>query len=166
MFRSIDDFLHAWAPERDSTVRVFRELPGASLGQRVSPAGRTLGFIAWHLTTSLSEMMNQAGVGISGPSEKDPTPAWAKVIAELYENAAGSLAALVAANWTDELLAGEITIFGGKLARRYLLMAVIAHETHRRGQMTVLMRQAGLKVPGVYGPSLEEWALFGTPAQP
>jgi hypothetical protein len=32
--------------------------------------------------------------------------------------------------------------------------------------MTVLMRQAGLRVPGVCGPSLEEWALFGAPAQP
>ena len=27
--------------------------------------------------------------------------------------------------------------------------------------MTVLMRQAGLKVPGVYGPAREEWAEFG-----
>ncbi|MCK4657684.1 MAG: hypothetical protein KAT85_11650, partial [candidate division Zixibacteria bacterium] len=32
---------------------------------------------------------------------------------------------------------------------------------HHRGQMTVLMRQAGLKVPGVYGPSMEEWEHFG-----
>jgi uncharacterized damage-inducible protein DinB len=30
--------------------------------------------------------------------------------------------------------------------------------------MTVLMRQAGLKVPGVYGPALEEWNAFGAPA--
>jgi hypothetical protein len=28
-----------------------------------------------------------------------------------------------------------------------------------------LMRQAGLKVPGVYGPSREEWSQFGMPAQ-
>ncbi|MBI2416475.1 MAG: hypothetical protein HYV28_00920 [Ignavibacteriales bacterium] len=31
--------------------------------------------------------------------------------------------------------------------------------------MTVLMRQAGLKVPGAYGPSREEWAAYGMPAQ-
>jgi hypothetical protein len=29
--------------------------------------------------------------------------------------------------------------------------------------MTVLMRQAGLKVPGVYGPAREEWAAYGMP---
>jgi len=37
------------------------------------------------------------------------------------------------------------------------------HQTHHRAQMTVLMRQAGLKVPGVYGPSREEWSQMGMP---
>lgn len=26
--------------------------------------------------------------------------------------------------------------------------------------MTILMRQAGISVPGIYGPSKEEWAQF------
>ncbi len=30
--------------------------------------------------------------------------------------------------------------------------------------MTVLMRQAGLTVPGIYGPSKEEWANLGMEA--
>lgn len=30
--------------------------------------------------------------------------------------------------------------------------------------MTVLMRQAGLTVPGIYGPAKEEWAKFGLEA--
>ena len=29
----------------------------------------------------------------------------------------------------------------------------------------VLMRQAGLGVPGIYGPSKEEWATMGMPPQ-
>jgi hypothetical protein len=27
--------------------------------------------------------------------------------------------------------------------------------------MTVLMRLAGLKIPGLYGPSKEEWSRYG-----
>ena len=27
--------------------------------------------------------------------------------------------------------------------------------------MTVLMREAGLDVPGIYGPARQEWAAFG-----
>lgn len=30
--------------------------------------------------------------------------------------------------------------------------------------MTVLMRQAGLPVPGIYGPAKEEWTTFGLEA--
>ena len=30
--------------------------------------------------------------------------------------------------------------------------------------MTILMRQAGLKVPGVMGPSREEWSQLGMKA--
>jgi uncharacterized damage-inducible protein DinB len=30
--------------------------------------------------------------------------------------------------------------------------------------MTVLMRQAGLRVPGIYGPAKEEWEEHGMPA--
>ncbi len=37
-----------------------------------------------------------------------------------------------------------------------MLNALIAHEIHHRGQLSVLMRQAGIKVPNIYGPNYEE----------
>jgi hypothetical protein len=46
-----------------------------------------------------------------------------------------------------------------------LLLFLLQHQSHHRGQMTVLMRQAGLSVPGIYGPSKEEWARFGMEPQ-
>ena len=44
-----------------------------------------------------------------------------------------------------------------------VLAHLFLHQIHHRGQMTVLMRQAGLEVPGVYGPSRPEWAHYGMP---
>ena len=41
------------------------------------------------------------------------------------------------------------------------LSALVDHQIHHRGQITVLMRQAGLKVPGIYGPSREDWNKIG-----
>jgi uncharacterized damage-inducible protein DinB len=35
---------------------------------------------------------------------------------------------------------------------------LIRHQIHHRGQITILMRQAGLAAPGVYGPNEEETA--------
>jgi len=52
-------------------------------------------------------------------------------------------------------------MYGYNWKRGYSLFILIIHQTHHLGQMSVLMRQAGLKVPGIYGPSKEEWAQFG-----
>jgi uncharacterized damage-inducible protein DinB len=41
---------------------------------------------------------------------------------------------------------------------------LISHQIHHRGQMTVLMRQAGLAVPSIYGPVKEGWAQYGVAA--
>ena len=52
-------------------------------------------------------------------------------------------------------------MYGEKWPRGLSLQVLVVHQAHHRGQMTVLMRQAGLEVPGVYGPSREEWTAYG-----
>lgn len=41
------------------------------------------------------------------------------------------------------------------------IFSALTDESHHRAQMTVLMRQAGLKVPGIRGPAKEDWSQFG-----
>ena len=65
------------------------------------------------------------------------------------------------AGWSDATLEVEDEMYGQKWPRGSTLQALIVHQAHHRGQMTVLMRQAGLKVPGVYGPAREEWTAYG-----
>ena len=55
-------------------------------------------------------------------------------------------------------------VFGMELQKAVTLNMLIKHIVHHRGQMTVLMRQAGLSVPGIYGPSREEWSQLGMEA--
>ncbi len=78
-----------------------------------------------------------------------------------YNAASASLAEEIKCNWKDETLSIEDDMYGQKWKRGITLGILITHQTHHRGQMTVLMRQAGLKVPGIYGPSYEEWAAMG-----
>jgi uncharacterized damage-inducible protein DinB len=52
----------------------------------------------------------------------------------------------------------------GRLAGHIVEFVLITHQIHHRAQMTVLMRLAGLKVPGVCGPAKEEWKAMGMPA--
>lgn len=56
---------------------------------------------------------------------------------------------------TDAMLLEEVAGFGGPTPRGKLLRALIDHQTHHRGQMTVLLRQAGLTVPPIMGPTQE-----------
>lgn len=44
------------------------------------------------------------------------------------------------------------------------LRCLVFHQIHHRGELIVLMRQAGLRVPGLYGPAKEDWATYGIPA--
>ncbi|HEX8984578.1 MAG TPA: DinB family protein [Bryobacteraceae bacterium] len=165
MFHTISEFLNMWASESESTLKVLRNLSDGSLAQRVTPTGRSLGFLAWHITTSVSEMGKHAGLPVGVTGEKDPPPSSAAAIAATYEKAAKAFADAVLKNWKDTDLPGEIPMYGQKWTRAATLGAVIAHQCHHRGQATVLMRQAGLAVPGVYGPAQEEWAAYGMPAQ-
>lgn len=163
MFTSLVHFKKSWANESESTLRVLRALTDASLGQSVGPDDRTLGRVAWHLTTTVREMMERTGLKIAGPEPEAPVPASAQAIVDGYEKAAGSLPEALD-TWTDASLQIKDEMYGDSWKRGITLFALIVHQAHHRGQMTVLMRQAGLKVPGVYGPAREEWPSMGMAA--
>lgn len=164
MFRALDDFVALWEQESAGTLRVLERLTDASLAQQIDPEGRTLGQLAWHVALAPAGMLSQAGLGVeSGAQEGDDLPAEAAAIVEAYRTVSRSAGEAVRA-WKDEDLGGEVKVFGQSWSRAQLLTVLLLHQSHHRGQMTVLMRQAGLSVPGVAGPSREEWAAVGAPA--
>jgi len=165
MFRTIAEFTSAWQYESASTLKVMQAMTDASLDQKVNSEGRSLGRLAWHVVQTLGEMGGQAGLTIDGANEKTPQPAGAAAIAVAYQAGATALEKAVTTTWKDADLPIEIDMYGEKWTRAMTLRALVQHEVHHRGQMTVLMRQAGLKVPGIYGPAREEWAAYGMPTQ-
>jgi uncharacterized damage-inducible protein DinB len=165
MFKTIADFEKGWTYEREATLKILRALTDASLAQAVAPGGRTLGRLAWHLVETLGEMPTHAGLQAAGPAPGTPQPQTAAEIADAYEQASRSIGDAVLEQWTDNSLAETRDMYGEVWTGGEVLSSLIAHQAHHRGQMTVLMRQAGLSVPGVYGPSKEEWAGYGMPVQ-
>jgi uncharacterized damage-inducible protein DinB len=164
MYRAIQDFLTDWNQENESTLKVFKNLTDTSLKQKVSLEGRSLGHLAWHIVLTLGEMGEKAGLQVSAPPENTPDPNSASIIVAAYEKAGASLASEIKQKWNDGMLPGEVNMYGQMWTRSATLSSIIKHQIHHRAQMTVLMRQAGVKVPGVYGPSREEWSQFGMPA--
>ena len=161
MISSIKDFEIQWTQEFDKTQKILKHISGSSLSQAVVPGGRTLGRLAWHLVTTISEMMTRTGLTIAGPGVETPVPASASEIYEAYNSAGMSVLNEVKSKWTDSSLEITDEMYGQVWKRGTTLIALIFHQIHHRGQMTVLMRQAGLRVPGIYGPAREEWALWG-----
>lgn len=166
MFRSLADFSAQWSMETENTLRVLRTLTDASLAQRVTPDGRTLGKLAWHLVETLHEMLSSAGLTFQqGSFDPHHVPDSASAIAETYAADAPRLGQAITAQWTDSDLTAEVPMYGMSWARGFVLQVLLMHQAHHRGQITILMRQAGLIVPGVCGPSKEEWTAMGLPAQ-
>jgi uncharacterized damage-inducible protein DinB len=160
MFRRIADFQKSWAADSEATLKVLRVLTDASLGQSVAPGERSLGRLAWHLTCTLGEMPGHVGLMVDSPAYESDPPASAAAIAAAYATASRSLLAQLEA-WDDATLDVEDDMYGERWTRGFTLHALLEHQIHHRGQMTVLMRQAGLKPPGIYGPAREDWASMG-----
>jgi uncharacterized damage-inducible protein DinB len=169
MFRRIDDFLETWADESKKTLAALHAVPTEKLGHSGSPATRSLGRLGWHLVESCVELPAHLGLAVEGPRiggngfVADPVPATSEELAAAWERTAGSLAEKVR-GWTDADLDSVDELYGEKWRRGFSLWVLVAHQTHHRGQMTVLMREAGLTPPELYGPTAERWAAYGLSA--
>ncbi len=165
MFRTIEDFINQWSYESEATVKVLKNLTDDSLRQKVTAEGRSLGTLAWHLVTTPCEMLQRTGLKPEGPDEHAPAPPKATEIIRQYEQTALSVKTEVEKKWKDATLTETVDMYGEPWTIGFVLYSLILHQTHHRAQMTVLMRQAGLAVPGVYGPAREEWKQFGMEPQ-
>src|ERR1039457_3935935 len=164
MYYKISDFVSDFDLETAVTLKVMNSLSDKSLDQKVTEKGRSLGKIAWHITGAFGEIGSTALLQVYRSDEK-PMPNSAKTIADEYLKSAASLKAAVLKEWNDDSLKEEINMYGQTWTKRQTLTTLLVHQMHHRGQMTVLMRQAGLKVPGVYGPAYEEWESMGMTPQ-
>ncbi|MHC0037123.1 DinB family protein [Pseudoneobacillus sp. C159] len=165
MFFTVNGFLQSWLYESAVTLRLFNQLTDESLKQEITPENWTLGRVAWHIVTAIRAMTEPTDLAFVAESEDFPVPPSAKFIADSYSQASEAFFNAVVNQWTDdEKLEETVNFFGREMRIGMLLQFLIQHQIHHRGQMTVLMRQAGLSVPGLYGPSKEEWEQMGMQA--
>ena len=166
MFRKVEDFLAGYRQLSESTARMMAALTDGNLKQPVAEGHRTLGHVAWHIAATVPEMMNRVGVGIEGLDEETPPPAKAAEIREAYEKVSAELIEKIRAGWTDETLEQTDEMYGETWPRGLTLSILMSHQVHHLGQMSVLLRQAGAAVPGIFGPSKEEWSKYGMDTPP
>ncbi len=154
MYQTIASFVEEWKKEAELTLRVLDKLTDASLEQKVWEQGRTAEQLAWHLVESI-HYMTAMGLELEAP-QKGTAPS-ASSIAAAYHKISNELVTAVQGQWTEQDLLKQVEIGGEAYTYGASLQFTLMHQAHHRGQLTVLMRQGGLRAPDVYGPTKEDW---------
>lgn len=154
MYRKVEDFLAEWKNASTGTLRAIQAVPTEKMDVAIVEGHNSLGWLAWHLVSVNAAFGQFAGLQIPGPGADMPQPDTMDEIVTYYEQVQQAYLS-EAATLRDEQLLEEVSLFGSMMPRGQLLRLLIDHQTHHRGQMTVLIRQAGLTVPPVMGPTQE-----------
>lgn len=164
MYRAIDDFIKDWKYETESTLKIFSLITEDTRSAKINEDVRSLERLAWHLTQTISEMGQKAGLFEQDDLEHQSIPATIDELAAIYTEKSVAIGQSVVKKWTNSSLNEKVPMYGDEWEKGQILRILISHQSHHRGQMTVIMRVLGLPVPGLYGPSKEEWAQMGIPA--
>jgi uncharacterized damage-inducible protein DinB len=150
--------------EAGLTAKIFGAVTGDKKSERPNADTRSLERLAWHLTQTMSEMPHKAGLLESDDLEGRAIPETMEEIIRIHGEKVAAVQEALRSKWTDASLADEVNMYGESWSKDTILDVLSRHEIHHRGQMTMLMRVLGMKVPGIYGPAKEEWAAWNMPA--
>ncbi|MBK9097033.1 MAG: hypothetical protein IPM14_02720 [bacterium] len=167
MYHKISDFIEDWKYESEATIKVLSNLTDEVLTVKFNNEIRTSGRLAWHIAGAIAELGHRMGLAFIEIDQDSPFPSTAKEIVDEYKSASDGLIKEIKEKWNDDTLSieDEITGQGDMWLRGKTLGALVTHQIHHRAQLTIVMRLAGLKVPGVYGPAKEEWVNYGMQPQ-
>ncbi|KOS68987.1 damage-inducible protein DinB [Lysinibacillus contaminans] len=151
MYRKVEDFLTDWQVSAKGTTKAIQAISNDSMDVAIVEGHNTLGWLASHLVEVAIDFGQSAGLTMPAYIQQYTN---IEETVEAYQKVAVAYSEQVA-TYTDEQLLEDVPAFGGQMPRGKLLRILINHQTHHLGQMTVLLRQSGLKVPPVMGPTKE-----------
>jgi len=160
----IDGLLQELEAEAETTRRVLERVPDNQLAWRPHAKARTLGELAFHVAMvpgGVAELFGGPSPAEAPQFGADPRPkSAAELIPELDQSIEKAKTALEGMDdatllATFRLMAGDREIFA--VPRVALLRSVMLnHWYHHRGQLTTYLRQLGVPIPSIYGPSADE----------
>ncbi len=158
----LQTFLGVWDAEAQKTAALLRALPAGQYDFRPDAGARSLGELAWHLAEADAYVSWGIEQGKFARGAKAPgleRPRSIEALAPGYERVHTEAVARVRRLGADDL-DRRLTYFDGKErpVRDLLWSAMLFHNIHHRGQLSVLCRLAGGTAPGMFGPNREEMA--------
>lgn len=158
-----DSYLTVLDDEHATTMRVLRAYPEEKLELRVHEKMKTARELAWLFVGEyglLKKVWNdEFAKGVAGGAPPPPPEKWSDILSAL-EKAHGEARKMVAAASEAELTE-KVHFFVapktmGEYSRLDFAWFLLHDHIHHRGQFSVYLRQAGGKVPSIYGPTADE----------
>lgn len=150
--------------EAVATRRVLERVPMEHIAWRPHPTARSLGELAMHIATTPAGLaaMALSPSPMQAPSPRpEPEPTSTEELMAVFETSLATASAAVRPV-TDATLAEVWRMMHGEreimaMPRGQLLRsAMLNHWYHHRGQLSVYLRQLGVPIPSIYGPSGDE----------
>lgn len=160
MFSSISHFKEIWASETEATLQCLHLLTDESLKAPSFGNYRNIKRIVNHIIACADGIPWEATLPVNFSKQEYHS---VQEMTEAYKQATLNVQTAID-QWTDQTLQEETPMYGETWKKGFALWVTVVHQIHHRGQLTVLMRMAGLKVPGIYGPNAEEWMAYNLPA--
>lgn len=157
MFTNLNAFSGFWQRESDTTRRVLAALTDKGLGYKPDKKSRSAAELAWHLVTSPrwfagDQMKLSLNDGFDKAWPKPPSKA-ADFLKAFDQTHQTCLSAFQAKG--DAWLGQTSDFLGQAMPNGGILLVMMFHETHHRGQLSAYLRPMGSKVPSIYGPSAD-----------
>src|SRR5690348_558301 len=158
-------FLRIWEREAKTTQRVMRAFPAESLGLKPHERSRSIRDLAWQcvIDERVIETILDGANDLRNAPPSPPPPNTMEEIAAAHEAAHRSAAGKMRRPETQFSKTVTVTMRGGsiQLEQAETIWGNLLDQIHHRGQLTIYLRQAGGKVPSIYGPSGDEAMSFG-----
>ena len=150
--------------EAQTTRRVLERIPNDRLSWKPHDKARTLGQLALHVAMvpgAVAQLAVTPSPAQVPDFSTDPSPTSASELVPTLDESVAKAKRLLEPMDDDGLLSTWRLMRGDRellaLPRAALLRSVMLnHWYHHRGQLTVYLRELGVSIPSIYGPSADE----------
>lgn len=156
--------LSAWRTNNRVTARLIEALPAGLWDLRVPEAQRTIRAIAAHVHNARCMWVKTLGRehGVTIPARVDHRRATPRQVVAALERSSAGIEALLELGFAS---GGELPPSKGYVWRNlsldvgHVLTYFVAHEGHHRGQIVMVARQTGHRLPQATTTALWQWKM-------
>ena len=154
-------FLRIWEREAETTLRVFQAFPADRLEAKPHERSRSVRDLAWQCCIDervIVRILDGQNDLRNVPPSAPPPGTMQEIVAAYHEAHRDAVDKMTRISDDEFGKMVKVVLRGGEweFPQPEAFWSNLMDEIHHRGQLTIYLRQAGGRVPSIYGPSADE----------